>query len=288
MTQQTYGDYEIVIVDDGSTDGTSELCDDYAKRFKQIKLIHQENHGVSYTRNQLLQNASGQWIIFVDADDHVAPQYLQSLHHAIITNPVVDLFCCDFYNVGRAGEKYVKCGFNSTRDYLNKMFAGRSGKRALWAKAIKADLIAKTQVLFEEDITMGEDFLFISKILTAVSGIGYIPQGLYCHNRANPRSITLATVVPRTEDKLKYLERMVGFYKQKGLYDDYKRDFYNLYFMIFVEYYIYRSKSKEYNASCYEFPQFEYSQLYMYRRVYKLLIMMGCPILLRAAVRVLH
>lgn len=77
---QTFTDWELLLVDDGSTDGSHAICDDYAVSDSRIRAIHQPNGGVSAARNSGLDKASGQRIAFIDADDRVEPNYLEALH----------------------------------------------------------------------------------------------------------------------------------------------------------------------------------------------------------------
>lgn len=73
LIAQTHRDLEIILVDDGSTDGSGAICDDFARRDERIKVIHQKNSGVSAARNAGLENASGTYLTFVDADDALLP-----------------------------------------------------------------------------------------------------------------------------------------------------------------------------------------------------------------------
>lgn len=73
---QTHKNLEIIVVDDGSTDNTGKICDEYANKDSRIKVIHQENHGVAFTRNVGLDKATGEYIAFIDSDDYVKSNYI--------------------------------------------------------------------------------------------------------------------------------------------------------------------------------------------------------------------
>ena len=76
---QTFADFELLVVDDGSTDTSPAICDDYARRDARVKVFHQANAGVSVARNLALSHACGKWVCFVDSDDTVLPDYLKDM-----------------------------------------------------------------------------------------------------------------------------------------------------------------------------------------------------------------
>ena len=81
IVNQTYKNLEIILVDDGSTDNAPEICDEWAKKDERIKVIHQENGGVSKARNVGLDNVTGEYISFVDSDDYVVRNYIDFLYY---------------------------------------------------------------------------------------------------------------------------------------------------------------------------------------------------------------
>lgn len=95
LTAQTYTNLEILLVDDGSTDGSREICDEYARRDNRIRVIHQENHGLSAARNAGLDQATGEYVAFVDSDDAVLPSYIEELY-CLIKKYHADIAACAF------------------------------------------------------------------------------------------------------------------------------------------------------------------------------------------------
>ena len=92
----TYTDFELIVIDDGSTDSSGRLCDQVAARDQRVKVVHQENSGIAASRNLGIEMSSGEYLSFVDADDVVAPYMLERLLEALVADPE-----CDF-SMGRA------------------------------------------------------------------------------------------------------------------------------------------------------------------------------------------
>lgn len=90
---QTYEDFELILVDDGSTDNSPEICDRYAEKDSRVRVLHQKNQGQSVARNRAIEQMRGQWVLFIDSDDWVHPQMLERLRNAALTNKVGISIC---------------------------------------------------------------------------------------------------------------------------------------------------------------------------------------------------
>ena len=84
VTKQTYNNLEIIVIDDGSTDNSSKICDEWACKDSRIKVIHKNNEGAGFARNTEIENATGKYICFFDSDDYIEPDTIESCVKAII------------------------------------------------------------------------------------------------------------------------------------------------------------------------------------------------------------
>lgn len=179
IIRQTYSDWELLLVDDGSRDTSSRMCDEYALKDTRIKSFHQRNQGVSAARNLGLDQARGKWILFVDSDDylldntlHLGPQYSEDL--------IVFLFKTldsqGHLNEWRSVPPVVCSNRNMMVDYLlSNIHYGIF--RTPWTKFFKKDLIGKLR--FDERIKIGEDLLFVNQYLKNCTSLRVCPDFLY-------------------------------------------------------------------------------------------------------------
>lgn len=193
VLNQTYSDVEVILVDDGSTDQSGNICDEYAEMDSRIKVIHKKNGGVSSARNTGIETALGERIIFVDSDDCIHPRLLESYRE--LDDDSVTLLCdytTDMEEWKRFSlndfqehmefvvrEKFMKLFY---KDYMNPPFN----------KYFRADIIREHQIRFPEDMSLGEDLIFNMKYLAAVKCDYRILHGAFYYYREN-RAGSLST-----------------------------------------------------------------------------------------------
>lgn len=177
MLEQTYPCKEIVVINDGSTDHTASICDDYASKYDCIKVIHKSNSGVSAARNTGLDAATGTYIAFVDSDDTADPEYLENL---------MAYSSYDFVTAGYHWQSPDFCWHSRvfpndsiTLDMLKQhpaTFMGKYYFGSPWATLMKRELIEANHVRFNTQIHSGEDTLFIFEYLRNAVNIKILPQ----------------------------------------------------------------------------------------------------------------
>lgn len=166
ILNQTFCDWELLLVDDGSTDQSGELCDEYAAKDKRIRVFHKTNGGVSSARNMGLQYAKGEWISFVDADDYLN---VQSLNDMISGSDDSDLVLSSIKICG-CQEKIVKLDNNLSNDVheignLLTSLNDYMGLTVPFAKLLKSSIINNNQIRFDCRFSSGEDTLFMYRYL---------------------------------------------------------------------------------------------------------------------------
>ena len=165
ILRQEYRDFELLLVDDGSTDGAAALCDRYAERDGRVRVFHQPNGGVSRARNLALDNARGTYIQFADSDDWLAPDATKRLVEAARANDS-DLVIADFYRV--VGERLSRKGSIREREpFTRKEYAAYMMKKpadfyygVLWNKLFRRSIIEEHGLRMNPAVSWCEDFLF--------------------------------------------------------------------------------------------------------------------------------
>lgn len=185
VLSQTFDDFEVILINDGSTDGTGKICDDYAAKDSRIKVYHQDNKGISATRTLCLQYAAGEYIQFVDSDDWIEPNMLEMMYNKarISDSDVVE---CFFYlESANASDPYCFC-HSKREDFLNDSIAGKWA--VLWRHLFKKAFLIRLGISFPKEIDGGEDYYFVTKSLLLADRVESCEQLLYHYNFNNENS----------------------------------------------------------------------------------------------------
>lgn len=208
LASQTLSEFEVILVDDGSNDGSSTICDEYANNDNRFKVIHQLNSGVSKARQSGLRISTGEYSIHCDADDWVEPNMLEDL----ITkaqNDNSDIVIADFYvNNGKSQtvSKQVPTSLNEKEILLDLMNNRLFG--SLCNKLIKTELYFNNNISFFPGINHCEDLLVCIQLfqLNKIK-VSYLPKAYY-HYYSNPNSITHNFTRKTYEMRLKFEKKL--------------------------------------------------------------------------------
>ena len=204
---QTYCNIEIILVDDGSTDSSSSICDSYTISDNRIVVIHKENAGVSAARNAGLRICTGEYVMFVDADDWIESDACGKIVHAIDKKSLLYLWNTRVIRNGHVElQKEIRAPA-SIQEFVASIIAVDKYQnpyiRAVWGKLFKRDLFENVQ--FPEDIYIGEDACFLLKCAEKVHSVDQIKifQDAWYNYRIIPGSAVRRYKVDLLEQSIK-------------------------------------------------------------------------------------
>lgn len=189
VQQQTDKNFEAIVVNDGSKDGTAAMIDEFTSKDARFKAIHQQNQGVSAARNKALDLATGDFVTFIDADDYVKPDYLQKLFTPMIEESA-DMAAGGYYELSPYGKKPVPLHdlqkfypqrMISRDDFQSVLFSGVTG--VLWGKMFRRDTIERFRLRLHPDISYSEDLVFVLQYTNEIENIAVVYDELYWYDR---------------------------------------------------------------------------------------------------------
>ena len=217
---QTYESFELILVDDGSKDNSGILCDEYAAIDSRVKVIHKENGGVSSARNTGLQQAKGKWIMYVDGDDWIEPDMIESLIETAKATEA-DLVFGDFIKYGaNAGNKQLPSWSTDKKDSMSRYIA--YSMTTIWGSIAKRSLYTEHSLKSPDGVSYCEDFHLIVRLCHFAKKIVNVHRPFY-HYRYRPTSI-MSNMNRKTEaDEQWVYQDTIHFFKEQGVYEDYRK-----------------------------------------------------------------
>lgn len=195
IIEQTYLNWELIIVNDGSVDDSKKICDEYSRQDKRIKVIHQKNRGVSASRNKALENASGDYICFVDSDDWVNKFWLEKTNKSILNNPNIDLIVngwveeySNFSKKQTIIANDCKMSNSDFKEYYVKMYNANKFPGFCCNKVYKKSVLADLR--FREDFNIVEDEIYNYEVYKSSKEILLISDTFYHYRRNTEISLT--------------------------------------------------------------------------------------------------
>lgn len=205
LLAQTMQDFEVLMIDDGSIDGSGLICDEYAKKDSRFKAFHKPNEGIGSTRQFGIEHAIGEYTIHADADDWVEPDYLELLYEKAVSSNS-DMVICDFYIENRKRTIYKKQQPTSLdrdtviNDLLCRLNDGPCNK------LLKRNTYQELNITYMKDLNYGEDQLFNLQLLMQGASISYLPKALYHYDvSANPDSAAHGYSLTKIQTREKFL-----------------------------------------------------------------------------------
>lgn len=223
ILSQTFFDFEILLIDDGSTDGSPIICDKYSNKDSRVRVFHKKNGGVSSARNLGLEYALGEWITFVDSDDWIDNNMYTLLYEEAISSNA-DIVLCDFYVY-----------YSKNRIELNKAISTDCSKNDIIRKYIlsftslcnmlvRRSLYDKSSLRIPQQLTVCEDFWLSIQLLFYAKKISSVHLPLYYYNRENVNSILNNHNNLRFISEINAYLDVIDFFKRQNILDLYHKE----------------------------------------------------------------
>ena len=240
VLNQTYKDYELIIIDNGSKDNTDKICEKYIQI--NIKYYKIDIPNVSLARNYGIQKSEGTYITFLDSDDEFKSEFLQEMIDKIKES---DLVTCGFYEINSKNEKNLefedlkKVKETSDKKMYLEILKENYLFNEVWNKIFKADIIKNNKIMFNEQFDLGEDYLFVLDYIKYVNKFSYLNKCLYNYDDT-VNGLNLKYRKDKFDIELKLTKELEKFYKDNFfdldyIYNRYGRVYYNAILNIYTK-----------------------------------------------------
>ena len=221
LISQSYKNIEIVLVDDGSKDKTIEILKIYKDKDSRIKLYKKKNRGASSARNYGLEKCTGDYILFVDADDYIDSNMVQDMVTMVdITANTMVLSGNDEIYVDKIEYRNLFVGIKDKRNIprnivMREIASGRAG--LICCKLIPKSIVDKFNIRFDESIKMSEDQLFFLELVQYIDKFCYVEGCMYHYDRTNEKSITVNYQNDVYKNQMYVFEKIETLFKKNEL-----------------------------------------------------------------------
>lgn len=246
VQKQTYRDFEVVFIDDGSTDDSGSILEDIRANNNNVSVYHKTNGGLSSARNMGIEKANGEWVAFLDPDDRISPQFIEKL--VLMTSGQVDMVECGYTVVDTQGEKlwtskYEGDGVISSEKALRWIFHPQYywGGYA-WNKLYRLDVLKRNKVFFDTSLKNNEDGeMNVRYLCVAKKKVAYTTDALYFYTQGRPNSITSNSL----KDMNKYHSEFLGVIKMCRTVKQARRSFLTVFLAERYAYIVYKRHYKK-------------------------------------------
>lgn len=185
ILSQSFTDFELLLIDDGSPDNCGKICDEYTQKDSRVRVFHKPNGGVSSARNLGLDNAKGEWVAFIDSDDYISVDYLEELcSYKENTNS-------DLVAISRKLDE-THSSVTLHREKFSLLFSLYKFDKFCppWGKIFRKDIIERYNLKFNTEIHLGEDLMFVLFYLLEINSITLISSDKYYYEDERSDSLT--------------------------------------------------------------------------------------------------
>lgn len=214
VLSQSYQNFELLLIDDGSLDRSGVICDEYGEKDSRIRVFHRTNHGVSSSRNFGIQQARGEYIAFIDADDLVLPGYIQKLYDAVSEHEKDAIAMCGFQLLeGRTltKKKEPLSDYQKGRDSLYDLYLEPIITRKIHGSSCRIlypiQLLKNNRIIFP-DCKIAEDQLFLMEVISHCQNVRVVQEPLYLYRQIEQSSSHCSYITNYLTDRLRYLQKL--------------------------------------------------------------------------------
>lgn len=224
ILQQTYHNLELILVNDGSTDNSGNICNKYAKIDDRVCVVHQDNMGVSAARNSGIYHATGNYLQFIDSDDFIDSDMTESLVAAIERNSASMVICgykrIELSTGGCIHNSSSKVGFFKIEEMLNILdyLYARSFINSPCNKIYRAQLIRDNAIRYQKGIELGEDLLFNLDVIKKSTSFEVIPECPYNYVKYNNGTLTGKHRENLYDIQKMLFEQLISLYEDRKTY----------------------------------------------------------------------
>ena len=227
ILSQSYAEFELILVDDGSKDGSGAICYKYAQMDSRVQVIHKVNGGLSDARNVGTHQAKGDYIVYIDSDDYICdPDFLQKINEK--ANYDFDIICYKFKKFFEDKNTFAECTFSCPNIDKIETLAGRINEMvrrdafycSAWSKAIRLSVLKENEIDFEKGL-LGEDQEWYYHVLTKIHSITYIDEAMLVY-RQRANSITSSWKMKNLTDCIYVVKKWYDQIPNENIDEEYK------------------------------------------------------------------
>ena len=235
VANQTLIDIEIICVNDGTKDNSVAIVEEYMKYDNRISLVNKENGGLSSARNAGIQQATGEYVMFLDSDDFLTQNACERLYiERLETDADIIVFGSHMFPVRPWPNEWLRNVLSPTTKFykpfqIEALFKQKGATPFVWRNCIKRSFLEKTDVVFDETILFGEDLIFQLCLFPQANSIAFIADKLYNYRWYREGSLMQTTgkdFEKKYQQHIKMVKIIVRYWKQKGYLQLYGADFF--------------------------------------------------------------
>ena len=224
---QSYAEFELILVDDGSKDESGTICDKYAQIDMRVQVFHKDNGGLSDARNVGTQHAKGDYVVYIDSDDYICdPDFLKKINER--ANSDFDVICYKFKKYFDEKKTFAECSFacpnideiGTLSGRINEMVRRDAFYCSAWSKAIRLNILRDNNIQFEKGL-LGEDQEWYYHVLTKIHSVTYINEAVLVY-RQRANSITSSWKMKNLTDCIYVVNKWYQQIPEENIEEDYK------------------------------------------------------------------